>query len=89
MTASDLFENFLLHDGVKSLRPKENPLIVHLSRQRQTTGGYSANGRFPFVGPWCGVLAPRRWGRSQLPRLCQIPSNFRPGAALTAFFLSL
>ena len=28
MTASDLFENFLLHDGVKSLRPKENPPIL-------------------------------------------------------------
>lgn len=67
MTASDLFENFLLHDGVKSLRPKENPLIVHLSRQRQTTGGYSANGRFPFVGPWCGAPTPRRWGSINSP----------------------
>lgn len=28
MTASDLFENFLLHDGLKSLRPKENPPIL-------------------------------------------------------------
>lgn len=68
MTASDFFENFLLHDGVKSLHPNENLSIVPLvSSGDDTTGGYSANGGFPFVGPWCDVLAPRRWGRRNSP----------------------
>ena len=35
MAAPDFFENFLLHDGLKALRPQENPLIVPLSRQRR------------------------------------------------------
>lgn len=35
MAAPDFFENFLLHNGLKALRPQENPLIVPLSRQRR------------------------------------------------------
>lgn len=35
MAAPDFFENFLLHNGLKTLRPQENPLIVPLSRQRR------------------------------------------------------
>lgn len=46
MAASDFFENFLLHDGVKSLHPNENLSIVPLVSSRDdTTGGYSASGR--------------------------------------------
>ena len=30
--------------------------------------GHPAWRRVRHVGPWCGVLAPRRWGRRQLPR---------------------
>ena len=64
MAASDFFENFLLHDGVKSLHPNENLSIVPLVSSRDdTTGGYSASGRQPLVGPWCDVRPSRRWGR--------------------------
>ena len=35
MAASDFFENFLLHDGVKALHPNENLSIVPLSRPRR------------------------------------------------------
>lgn len=64
MAASDFFENFLLHDGVKSLHPNENLSIVPLVSSRDdTTGGYSASGGQPLVGPWCDVRPSRRWGR--------------------------
>lgn len=68
MAASDFFENFLLHDGVKSLHPNENLSIVPLVSSRDdTTGGYSASGRQPLVGPWCDVRPSRRWGRPSPP----------------------
>lgn len=68
MAASDFFENFLLHDGVKSLHPNENLSIVPLVSSRDdTTGGYSASGCLPLVGPWCDVRPSRRWGRCCAP----------------------
>lgn len=70
MAASDFFENFLLHDGVKSLHPNENLSIVPLVSSRDdTTGGYSASGCLPLVGPWCDVRPSRRWGRASPPPL--------------------
>lgn len=41
------------------------------------------------AGPWFGGVTPSRWGSLRLPRHCHILFNFRPGAALTAFFRSL
>lgn len=61
MAASDFFENFLLHDGVKSLHPNENLSIVPLVSSRDdTTGGYSADrgSSFLSVGPWWACLCP-------------------------------
>lgn len=80
MAASDFFENFLLHDGVKSLHPNENLSIVPLVSSRDdTTGGYSASGRQPLVGPWCDVRPSRRWGVPR-PATCQA-STIRERAA--------
>ena len=90
MAASDFFENFLLHDGVKSLHPNENlPIVPLVSSGDDTTGGYSASGPFPLVGPWSGMVLAGPVGALQRPRHCQILSSRRPGAALTAFFFSL
>lgn len=68
MAAPDFFENFLLHNGLKALRPQENPLIVPLSRQgRHRQADTLHEGPNPHVGPWCGVFPPRRWGRVNAP----------------------
>ena len=36
---------------------------------RHKAGGFSADGRNPSVGPWCGGSTPRRWGRCAPPPL--------------------
>lgn len=61
MTASDLFENFLLHDGLKSLRPADYPPILRFvsprdKRQADTpqTAAFRLWGR--------GAALPRRAG---------------------------
>ena len=73
MAASDFFENFLLHDGVKSLHANENLSIVPLVSSRDaTTGGYSADrgSSFLSVGPWWACLCPPV-GALLRPRHCQ------------------
>lgn len=74
MAASDFFENFLLHDGVKSLHPNENLSIVPLVSSRDdTTGGYSADrgSSFLSVGPWWACLCPPVGA-------CRAPATVRP-----------
>lgn len=59
MAAPDFFENFLLHDRLKALRPQENPLIVPLSRQRRYRQADTLHeGPIPHVGPWWAWLGP-------------------------------
>lgn len=82
MAASDFFENFLLHDGVKSLHPNENLSIVPLVSSRDdTTGGYSADrgSSFLSVGPWWACLCPPV-GASLAPATCQASTIRERGA---------
>ena len=67
MAAPDSFENFLLHNGLKALRPQENPLIVRLSRQRryrQADTPQAATFRLWGRG---GLGYARRLGRATAP----------------------
>lgn len=92
MTASDFFENFLLHDGVKSLHPNENLSIVYRASclvRRRHDRRILCKRRLSVCGAVVRRASAAPVGEAQLPRLCQIPSSFRPGAALTAFFFSL
>ena len=73
MAAPDFFENFLLHNGLKALRPQENPLIVPLSRQgRHRQADTLHEGPNPHVGPWWAYGKPAGGGAPR-PRLCQSP----------------
>ena len=73
MAAPDFFENFLLHNGLKALRPQENPLIVPFSRQRRHRQADTLHeGPNPHVGPWWAYLKPAGGGGLR-PRLCQSP----------------
>lgn len=70
MGASDFFEDFLLHNGSKRCAPKKIWLSCFCLARDDTTGGYSANGCLPFVGPWWAFSKPAGGGVSR-PRLCQ------------------
>lgn len=70
MAAPDFFENFLLHDGLKTLRPQENPLIVPLSRQRRYRQADTLHeGPNPHVGPWWASPKPAGGGVAAPPPL--------------------
>lgn len=79
----------LLFIMAKVLRPADYPPILRFVSP-ETNDRQILHKRPSSV---CGAVVRRSYaapvGERQLPRLCQIPSNFRPGAALTAFFLSL
>lgn len=69
MAAPDFFENFLLHDGLKALRPQENPLIVPLSRQRRYRQADTPQ-----------AASIRLWGRGGLASSPPVGAAFAPAS---------
>ena len=68
--ASDFFQLHVYR--FLDLPPCLRPASVYAPgfRLGVNTGGHSAEGFPPSVGPWCGAFSPRRWGRCCRPRLC-------------------
>ena len=71
MAAPDFFENFLLHNGLKTLRPQENPLIVPLSRQRRYRQADTPQAALFRLWGRGGLSPSPPVGALPRPRLCQ------------------